>query len=592
MPKASALTRSFNNYRTGANLKETILTPEGVRDHGIRLLFEIDLPGDARGTEGVPLIVPDMIGRDGQIRDVLFTATMGNDVGAFDANTGQQIWWQHIAMPVKSSKAMDMYEIADHWGILSTPVIDMETGTLHVVAMSSPDGTYRNTSFHLHGLSLLDGSAQFAPLDLNQASYHSSMSKHDSLLGAVARKQRPGLLLGKRDGRTTVFVANGSFAESADTNQGWVIAIDATKLKPSIAACWTSTVRYSGAGIWMSGAGLVMDDDGFVFLITGNGAFDGITEFGESYVKLRYTPPSGTAAGKLEPVDWFTRFTDVGRVGGDPTLESVSLLKDGDRDEPGGSSNMDSPDDEDENSGPCIYLSRKVTGYGKNVLAGAGKDGIISVIDADKMGRTQLASFAPDRIKAEVYGALLSPPMGFTYDPRPMDTAPVDLATLSTTQAGYTHHQHGPIVFYVSPDHGPILFTNGENGPLRAFKLEADYTLTYLGCGAEIASEGVPPPGGMPGGHPCVSANGKENGIVWLTQPCRGVDANKKVGPGRLIAYAASWFIGMPGAASMVRLWSSEDWNIQFAFNKFLPPTCINGKVYVGTYDSRILVFG
>lgn len=581
----SALTRSFNNHRTGANLEETVLTPEGIRAHGIRLLFTIDLPGDARGTEGMPLVVSGLTMRDGLKHDVLFVATMGNDVGAFDANTGQRLWWQLVANPIKSIKAMDSYPIADYWGILSTPVIDPETGTLYVVAMSSPDGTYRNTSFHLHTLSLLDGSAQALPLDLNQASYHASVAKHDFLFGSVARKQRPGLLFDRRNGKSTVFVATGSFSESASTNQGWLIACDVTNLKPSITACWTSTVRYSGAGLWMGGQGPSMDDDGCIYVTTGNGAFDGRTEFGESFVKLRYDGSS------LVPVDWFTPFTDTGRVGGDPTVVSLTLLKGIKADDDDDAlSNMTSPNDSDLNSGGPLYISKTETGYDKNLIVGAGKDGILYVIDANNMGKTKLESFAPDRIQKEVYGSLLSPPIGFTYDPRPMNTAPTDLSELATTQGGFTHHQHSTPTFYVSSDHGPMLLTGGENGPVRGFRLNADYTLTYLGCGAEIASPGAKPPGGMPGTMMTLSANGKNDGILWCTQPLG--DANKSVVPGRLIAYAANWFVGAPGSGAMVKLWSSDQWNIQFSFCKFNIPCCVNGKVYLPTYDGRILAFG
>jgi hypothetical protein len=32
-------------------------------------------------------------------------------------------------------------------------------------------------------------------------------------------------------------------------------------------------------------------------------------------VKIRYTPPSGGAAARLKPVDWFTPFTDAERTG-------------------------------------------------------------------------------------------------------------------------------------------------------------------------------------------------------------------------------------------------------------------------------------
>jgi hypothetical protein len=51
----SVLTRSFNNFRDGANLQETKLTSSYVQANGIRHLFDLNLADDARGTEGMPL---------------------------------------------------------------------------------------------------------------------------------------------------------------------------------------------------------------------------------------------------------------------------------------------------------------------------------------------------------------------------------------------------------------------------------------------------------------------------------------------------------------------------------------------------------
>ena len=52
-------TRSYDNLRSGANTHETILTPAAVGSRGIKRLFSFALPGDARGCEAQPLIVPN-----------------------------------------------------------------------------------------------------------------------------------------------------------------------------------------------------------------------------------------------------------------------------------------------------------------------------------------------------------------------------------------------------------------------------------------------------------------------------------------------------------------------------------------------------
>jgi outer membrane protein assembly factor BamB len=527
----SVYTRSFNNYREGANLQETILTPARVKAKGISHLFDCVMADDLRGSEGMPLVVSGLTMRDGLVHNVLFQATMANDVYAFDADTGALLWKQHVGNPIPGTVAMDMYLINDHWGILSTPVINPITNTIYVVAMTSPTAQLSNSSYVLHALSLFDGSEQATPLNLNNATYQPPNGIKQQVMGSVPRKQRCGLLFDSRNGIDTVFVANGSFNEDADTNRGWIIACDVTNLKLSLAAAWTTTSRYSGGGLWMGGQGLGMNEAGHLLSMTGNGAFDGITDFGESFFRVQYTPKTATTAASLKILDWFTPFTDTGRVAGPyATVADTSLLPaSAQGDTPGGTSNMDSPGDEDLNSGGPLYLPMSITGYSKNVIVGAGKDGILYVVNADNMGKPALASFAPNLIQTNVYDLLLSPPYGFTYYPGNMNLTPTDLSTLQTTYGGYTHHQHSTPVFYKSPTYGPMLLTGGENGPVRAFKFNADFTLTYLGCGAEIASAHCGPPGGMPGTMMTLSANGTvaNTAILWCLMPYG--DANKMV---------------------------------------------------------------
>jgi hypothetical protein len=107
--------------------------------------------------------------------------------------------------------------------------------------------------------------------------------------------------------------------------------------------------------------------------------------------------------------------------------------------------------------------------------------------------------------------------------------------------------------------------------------------LHYLATGNEYASAMAPvPPGGMPGGFLCVSANGQQNGIVWASVP--DGDANKTVTTGRLYAYdALNYQNGI-----MPPLWKSD----QFSFNKFMAPVVNGGRVYLPTFDAQILVYG
>ena len=597
-------TRSYSNLRDGANLGETVLTAIPVQKQGIVHLFDCMLPGDERGTEGQPLIVSGLTMGDGELHNVLYVASMSNDVRAFDADTpnpetgqGQVLWERRVGNPIKGTRAMDMYLINDNWGILSTPVINTATNTLYVVSMSSPDGLISDSYFTLHALSLTDGSDQGPPLNLNAATVTqmgADGASHTSSMGLVPRKQRCGLALATIDGVDLVIVANGSFDEDADTNQGWVIACDvsgiATGAAMTISASWISTTPpQSGGGIWMGAQAPSIDANGFIYGMIGNGDFQPPYSFGESFYKLQYTAAAATTPASLKVAQWFTPYTDTGRQNADPTLPTMPAS--GSSDTPGGTSNMDDPGDEDLNSGGPLMLPSTLTGFTKNLILGAGKDGILYVVDADNMGNPVNAQFAPDRMQ-EVYDMLLMPPYGFTYYPEGMNCAPMDTSQIQTTYGGKTHHQHSTPVFYKSPRFGNMLFTGGENGPVRAFTITeptpGQIAVTYLACGNVIASAEVPDPGGMPGTMMTLSANGsvEDTAVLWCLNPFG--DANKTISPGRLVAYGADFIDN----GTLVTLWDSANWGINFMFDKFDVPTVCNGKLYVPTYDARVMVFG
>ncbi|HEV2447308.1 MAG TPA: hypothetical protein VGS58_15355, partial [Candidatus Sulfopaludibacter sp.] len=82
---------------------------------------------------------------------------------------------------------------------------------------------------------------------------------------------------------------------------------------------------------------------------------------------------------------------------------------------------------------------------------------------------------------------------------------------------------------------------------------------------------------GYPGATPSVSADGTKNGIVWVVE---------NSDPAGLYAYDA--------ADLGHELYDSNQAGTRDQFgpgNKFITPTVVNGKVYIGTTDG-IAVFG
>lgn len=607
MAKIAVTTRSYNSQRSIWNYNESVQTPAKIRAHGMRLARQFKMWGDNRGSEGFPLLAPNVTMRDGLKHDVMILNTMGGDVFAFDHDTLRPLWVQHILNAVPSTRNMDMWGIADNWSFLATPVLDLARGISWHCGMHSPDGSYDKSTWKVMGLNIVDGSLASPIIDLAPATYNPPNGLPQQVWGSVQRKQRCALLLDyNRNGVSTLFLGAGSFAEGAPTNRGLVVAVDVTNpAKAGIATMWTSSSAYSGCGIWMSGGGPAMDDDGNIFFVCGNGAFDAKTEFGESLVKLKYTPATATAKASISVVGNATRFTDTGNVGGSKyqTLADLSLIPPSVYsvdDNPGGTSNMDSKDDMDECSHVTIMRASE-TGFSTDIAFYSGKGGIGVLADAKNMPNQKLSDFAPDLIQANVYGRMLAI-TGFTdafgYGaPNAMDITPTDLSLLQSTFGGLTRHLHSGAAHYQSPTAGCLIYGGGENGAVRCFQITepspGKFAMTYMATGTAIASPGVPEPGGMPGWHVVGWSDGNKpnTGAIACFAPYG--NANRDICPGRLIIYSADNFIN----GQLEVLWDGEQWNNGFpngdalVFNKFLHGAMINGALDYFTYDARVLQF-
>lgn len=503
-------THSYDNLRSGATLGETQLTPERVRN-GLRPVFTVTLGGDARGLEAQPLLVPNVATLDGVLHDLLVLTSMGNIAGAFDAHDGTPIWVRRLATPIQGSRAIDIWLVNDKWGVLSTGVIVGQV--LYCVAWQSPDASTGRASHVLYALNLRDGTNAKPPLTLVTPNT------------AMQRKQRAALTYTNVGGRQTIFIPYATIQETADGSHGFIQAVDLATWK--VVVDWNSTPTGRGAGIWQAGQGLVADAEGFLYGISGNGSYDGRSNFGESFLKLSF---DGTT---LRVIDHYSPFRD----------------------------NQRGPhyDDMDLGSGAPSLIPEL------GLLFGAGKDGILYTLPWRRLSQPA------------------APPIWYTFYPGPNVPAapPPDQLLFNRT-----HHMHGSSVTWKTGGQWRA-FAWGENGNLRAWRFDGQGA-HFLGNGAEVSSVNAPvPPGGMPGAFLCLSANGENDGIVWCTVPLG--DANRTVTRGQLLAYDAQTLGKWPdGSGALQLLWRSPD----FVYNKFMPPVAAGGKVYVPTYDGKVLVFG
>jgi hypothetical protein len=353
-------TSQYDNMRTGATLNERTLTPQNVnaKQFGKLGAFKVDGAVYAQ-----PLFVPAVEIPGKGKHDVLFVATEHDSVYAFDAYGPNDSPLWHVNFldrkrGVTTVPARDVQcpFIAPEVGITSTPVIDMGTGTLFVLARTMIDHTLSDNEYfqHLHALAITTGLEKFGGPKLISASVRgkggnaNGQVRFDPLL----ENPRASLLLA----RDTLYL---TWASSCDVSpyHGWVMAYDPQTLAQK--AVLNVTPDGIQGGIWASDTGPAADSSGNVYVPTGNGTFDaasGGRDYGDSVLKLALEGSS------LIVRDYFTPYDEARLNDGDADLGS---------------------------SGPLLLPDQ--AGPHRHLLLQPTKGSMIYVIDRDQMGK-----FRPD----------------------------------------------------------------------------------------------------------------------------------------------------------------------------------------------------
>jgi hypothetical protein len=597
------LTRSADNSRSGWNSHETTLTQASVESKGIARATIIPLVGDARGMEAQPLILPNVRTERGT-RDVMVLPSMANVVRGVDAHDGSGIWQVTLGTPITGSISIDSKQINQFWGCISTGVIDLDTQRLYQVCWVSPDntGNPQTARYFMFVLNVADGSRVVPPVLIEGKSEGQDFN-------ATMRKQRSSLVETNVNGVKTIFGCSGTIFETGTGASGYCFAFD-----PATNAVTTmlATTAGEGAGVWMGGQGAVADLEGDLYVLTGNGDFDGMSQWGESFLKLRYTPDSPGSGATLRVVDHWTPWTDRARSGqaaaATPRMAGMSAASEAVK--PVGSG-MSMPlkgatlvakineqgtptvlvfprmangawSDEDWGSaGPaCIFAI--------GICVASGKDGIGYPIKSAQMGGTTLADLANPAANC---AKLAAPPVWLTMSPGPVSACPKSPRSLNFFPWGDTAHLHmTPVQFFDPLLHSWTIFVWGENSQLHKWAVSDSGRLSYVAQSHEYASANVreAPPGGMPGGFCSGSSNGADPDSAILVCTIPYGDANAQVVNGRLLVYDA---VHLAADGSLKVLWDSQRWNIQFLFNKFDPPVIDGGQIYVPNYNGGVDVY-
>ncbi|HTB79749.1 MAG TPA: NBR1-Ig-like domain-containing protein [Opitutaceae bacterium] len=598
--QVSMLTQHGDNYRSGANLQETVLTPSNVNSRQFGLLFEIPVVGQVYAQ---PLYIPNLNGRN-----VLFVATMENNVYAFDADTGDALWTQNLGTPpsyldtVKPNdstfvasnpgpgqtlKSKFYTDINGDVGILSTPVIngttlycvakvkEATTGQIYftlnaldvtsgIVTKSIQIGYNRpNNQFYVcgtasslppDGVPFQPSPEAFTPATDPAAFLPTDSPICDTSIGKIVfdpqiQLNRPALLyLNNR-----IYVAFGGHGDynyipvphtpvlndpqKTSYYHGWVMSFDPGDLH--LINIFNDTRDLT----W----GPVMNSDGTrVKDVNGNDTFQwragwgaGIWQAGQGLAS------DGTYIYLMTGNGSYHRTESNVSDTNDQGLAMTYLKLDGnlsvvDQFNPANGFFENQADKDIGSSGPLLIPSLQM-------LVGGGKSATLYSLST----------------------ASLAQP----------------LSSVQVEPDDYLHHIHGSPVSWADPSGGMRVFLWPERSPLSAYHLDAGGNFTSLAVSTAVA------PNGMPAATLALTANGNNpgTGIIWASLPY-SMDASENTVSGIVRAYDATNVAG----GQLTEIWNSasDDARSPCNFAKYCPMTVVNGKAYRATFSNKISIYG
>jgi hypothetical protein len=322
--------------RDGVNSQEYALNTSTVKaaTFGKRFACAIDASAYAQ-----PLWVAN-VAIGGGTHNVLIAATVHDTLYAFDADASPcQTYWSKSLLASGETWVSNMdvggsTDLAPDIGIVGTPVIDPATKTIYVVSKSKNGATIHQ---RLHALSLIDGSEKFT------GPHEIAFTFNGNSFSPLSQNQRAGLAL--LNG--VVYIAYASHGD-VPSYFGWIVGYNAATLAQ--VSVFNDDPGVGFGGIWMAGGAPAIDSSNNLYVITGNGNFDGVTLFGDSFLKL--STPGLTVSSFFAPSD-------------QATLDSGDI---------------------DFGSGGATILIDQPSGPVQHLAIGGGKEGTLFLLNRDNLG--------------------------------------------------------------------------------------------------------------------------------------------------------------------------------------------------------------
>jgi hypothetical protein len=217
----------------------------------------------------------------------VYVATVGDEIYALEASSGEVIWQKSVGTPVPSAQ-LPCGDIRPTVGIVGTPVIDTSTDAVYAVA-DTWDAAKKEAHHVLKGLNLTGGEEVLS----------TGVDPPGSDPKALLQRTALNLDMGK-----VVFGLGGNDGDCSDY-RGAVVAAPENGGSPLYWQVPIAPPSSSGGAIWAP-SGPAVDGEGTIYATTGNpdppeGQRAKTYDYSDSVIKLN---PSLSLIGNFEPPNW------------------------------------------------------------------------------------------------------------------------------------------------------------------------------------------------------------------------------------------------------------------------------------------------